>query len=57
MLCRQENGDPRACLVEGRDVTNCALDFFRKIKKTCADEFNAHAKCLYMSSCEWKYEE
>lgn len=57
MLCKQETDDPRQCLKEGRDVTNCALDFFRKIKKNCREEFELHAKCLYMSSGEWDYKE
>ncbi|XP_055622482.1 NADH dehydrogenase [ubiquinone] 1 alpha subcomplex subunit 8 [Toxorhynchites rutilus septentrionalis] len=50
MLCRQELNDPRACLNEGKAVTNCALDFFRKIKKTCAQEFTQYANCLDKSS-------
>lgn len=29
MLCRWEEKDPRRCLREGRQVNQCALDFFR----------------------------
>lgn len=29
MLCRWEEKDPRKCLREGRQVNQCALDFFR----------------------------
>lgn len=50
MLCRQELDDPRACLGEGKAVTSCALDFFRKVKKTCHDEFMQYATCLDKSS-------
>ncbi|XP_017468670.1 PREDICTED: NADH dehydrogenase [ubiquinone] 1 alpha subcomplex subunit 8 [Rhagoletis zephyria] len=50
MLCRQELDDPRACLSEGKAVTNCALDFFRKVKKTCHEEFLQYATCLDKSS-------
>ncbi|KAF4521579.1 hypothetical protein B566_EDAN001299 [Ephemera danica] len=39
MLCRDELGDPRKCLNEGKAVTNCALNFFRKMKKSCNEEF------------------
>lgn len=46
MLCRQELDDPRKCLDEGKAVTACALEFFRKIKKTCYDEFTQYSTCL-----------
>lgn len=50
MLCKDELGDPRKCLDEGKAVTNCALEFFRKVKKTCTDEFAQYANCLDKSS-------
>ncbi|XP_067629701.1 NADH dehydrogenase [ubiquinone] 1 alpha subcomplex subunit 8 [Eurosta solidaginis] len=50
MLCRQELDDPRACINEGKAVTSCALDFFRKVKKTCHEEFVQYATCLDKSS-------
>lgn len=50
MLCRQELDDPRACLSEGRAVTGCAMNFFRKVKKTCHQEFMQYATCLDKSS-------
>ncbi|CAG9806444.1 unnamed protein product [Chironomus riparius] len=50
MLCRQELNDPRKCLAEGRAVTSCALEFFRKVKKTCYAEFTQYANCLDKSS-------
>ncbi|XP_055902314.1 NADH dehydrogenase [ubiquinone] 1 alpha subcomplex subunit 8 [Eupeodes corollae] len=50
MLCRQELDDPRACINEGKAVTGCALDFFRKVKKTCYEEFMQYATCLDKSS-------
>ncbi|XP_032835482.1 NADH dehydrogenase [ubiquinone] 1 alpha subcomplex subunit 8 [Petromyzon marinus] len=46
MLCRWEEKDPRKCLAEGRKVTNCTLDFFRKIKSQCAEPFDAYWGCL-----------
>lgn len=33
MLCKGELKDPRKCIKEGKAVTNCALSFFRKVKK------------------------
>lgn len=50
MLCKTELGDPRKCINEGKAVTNCALNFFRKVKKTCAAEFTQYATCLDKSS-------
>uniref|UniRef100_R4WT51 NADH dehydrogenase [ubiquinone] 1 alpha subcomplex subunit 8 n=1 Tax=Riptortus pedestris TaxID=329032 RepID=R4WT51_RIPPE len=51
MLCRSENPqDPRKCLEEGKAVTNCSLDFFRKMKKNCRQEFETYAECIDKSS-------
>ncbi|XP_043235806.1 NADH dehydrogenase [ubiquinone] 1 alpha subcomplex subunit 8-like [Amphibalanus amphitrite] len=55
MLCRQEEKDPRKCLAEGRAVTSCALEFFRKVKSTCMDEFNQYANCLDRGSPDLKF--
>merc|ERR1711974_198455 len=38
MLCRSETQDPRTCLGAGKEVTSCSMDFFRKVKATCAAE-------------------
>ncbi|CAH0551268.1 unnamed protein product [Brassicogethes aeneus] len=50
MLCRNELGDPRKCINEGKAVTNCAMNFFRQIKKTCSGEFMQYVNCLDKSS-------
>ncbi|CAK1548819.1 unnamed protein product [Leptosia nina] len=50
MLCRFEEKDPRKCLNEGKAVTACTLEFFRKVKKTCLAEFNQYAHCIDKSS-------
>lgn len=50
MLCRDELKDPRKCIAEGKAVTNCALNFFRKLKKTCNNEFEQYATCIDKSS-------
>ncbi|XP_031620697.1 NADH dehydrogenase [ubiquinone] 1 alpha subcomplex subunit 8 [Contarinia nasturtii] len=55
MLCRSEENDPRKCLKEGRDVTNCSFEFFRLIKKSCYDEFTQYAHCLDRSSADLNY--
>jgi NADH dehydrogenase (ubiquinone) 1 alpha subcomplex subunit 8 len=46
MLCRTEEGDPRKCLDYGRQVTECGLEFFKKVKKTCREELEWYNKCL-----------
>lgn len=55
MLCREELGDPRKCIKEGKEVTNCSLEFFRLIKKSCHAEFAQYANCLDQSSSDLQY--
>ena len=55
MLCRNEEKDPRKCLAEGRAVTACSLEFFRKVKKSCASEFTQYANCLDRSSTDFSF--
>ncbi|KAG8222919.1 hypothetical protein J437_LFUL000213 [Ladona fulva] len=52
MLCKDELKDPRKCLQEGKGVTSCTLEFFRKVKKACYDEFTQYATCIDKSSCK-----
>lgn len=52
MLCRIETEDPRACIKEGKEVTSCAMDFFSKIKNSCAGEFTSYAMCLERGSAD-----
>ncbi|XP_012251742.2 NADH dehydrogenase [ubiquinone] 1 alpha subcomplex subunit 8 [Athalia rosae] len=56
MLCRQELDDPRPCIQEGKLVTACTLEFFRKLKKTCYDEFTQYTRCLDKSSSRLEYD-
>lgn len=46
MKCKDENGDPKACLLEGRKVTRCALDLIKKVKANCFEQFTSHYECL-----------
>lgn len=57
MLCRKELNDPRKCIDEGKAVTSCALEFFRKVKKTCFKEFTQYANCLDKSSTKLEFEQ
>ncbi|KAL0859092.1 hypothetical protein ABMA27_010935 [Loxostege sticticalis] len=50
MLCRIEEDDPRKCIKEGKVVTACTMEFFRKVKKACLSEFNQYANCIDKSS-------
>lgn len=53
MLCRLEEGDPRKCLKEGKAVTACTMEFFRKVKQSCLQEFNQYANCIDKSSGDY----
>jgi NADH dehydrogenase (ubiquinone) 1 alpha subcomplex subunit 8 len=44
--CKAENGDPEACLLEGRKITRCTQDLINKVKTNCFDSFTKHYKCL-----------
>ncbi|XP_075219171.1 NADH dehydrogenase [ubiquinone] 1 alpha subcomplex subunit 8 [Lycorma delicatula] len=55
MLCRNELEDPRKCLNEGKAVTSCSLEFFRKLKKHCNEEFTAYYNCIDRSSADYKF--
>ncbi|NP_001232561.1 NADH dehydrogenase [ubiquinone] 1 alpha subcomplex subunit 8 [Taeniopygia guttata] len=50
MLCRWKEKDPRKCLREGRQVNQCAIDFFRSIRTHCAEPFTAYWTCIDNSS-------
>lgn len=55
VLCRDELGDPRKCLDEGKRVTNCGIEFFKKVKKSCFDEFSQYQKCLIQGSSNFEF--
>lgn len=50
MLCKSELIDPRKCLNEGKAVTKCSLEFFRKVKSSCSREFTDYYTCIEKSS-------
>merc|ERR1712025_384292 len=52
LLCRHETRDPVKCLPEGKIVTACANEFFKKVKATCAESFTQYAMCLEQSTHE-----
>uniref|UniRef100_U5ETN5 NADH dehydrogenase [ubiquinone] 1 alpha subcomplex subunit 8 n=1 Tax=Corethrella appendiculata TaxID=1370023 RepID=U5ETN5_9DIPT len=55
MLCRNETKDPRQCVEAGKAVTACSMEFFRKLKKTCRDEFAQYTHCLDQSSGDLQF--
>lgn len=55
MLCRSEERDPRKCLEYGRQVTDCGLKFFKKVKKSCREELEWYTKCLDFSGNQPMY--
>lgn len=46
MECRIDHKDPRKCLEEGKKVTGCATEFFKKVKGSCNEEFTEYWTCL-----------
>uniref|UniRef100_A0A671FTC2 NADH dehydrogenase [ubiquinone] 1 alpha subcomplex subunit 8 n=3 Tax=Rhinolophus ferrumequinum TaxID=59479 RepID=A0A671FTC2_RHIFE len=52
MLCRWEEKDPRRCLEEGKLVNKCALDFFKQIKRHCAEPFTEYWTCIDYSGLQ-----
>lgn len=55
MKCRIEQKDPRKCLQEGREVTKCGLDFFKKVKENCNLPFTEHWTCLDYNNQTYDY--
>jgi NADH dehydrogenase (ubiquinone) 1 alpha subcomplex subunit 8 len=45
-LSFQEEQDPRKCIQEGKDVSLCSIDFFRKVRDSCNDTFTTFWTCL-----------
>ena len=50
-----EERDPRKCLNEGKAVTNCGLDFYRKVKQNCRNELEKLAKCMEWTDYDLKF--
>lgn len=55
MLCKKEEKDPRKCLNEGKAVTSCALEFFRRLKSSCYEEFDNYGKCINYGSQTFEF--
>ncbi|EDO34349.1 predicted protein, partial [Nematostella vectensis] len=55
MGCRYETKDPRKCIEEGKEVTRCALRFFKQLKSECNDTFTKHWNCLDHNNQEFGY--
>lgn len=52
--CRYVLKDPRKCLNEGKVVTNCAHEFFKKVKLHCDESFQKQFTCLDYNNYEFK---
>lgn len=55
MLCRLEEKDPRKCLNEGKALTKCGHEFFRKVGESCKAEVEKMAKCMEWTEKELKF--
>ena len=47
----------RKCLDAGKAVTSCSMEFFRKVKATCASEFMSYASCLEKGDSNMEFAE
>ncbi|KAI6656865.1 hypothetical protein LOD99_16168 [Oopsacas minuta] len=52
--CRYWKKDPRKCLTEGHEVSNCAIRFFSFVKTNCNDQFIPFYNCLDNGNMEYK---
>lgn len=50
MLLRSEYEDPRKTLKEGKLLTACGVEFLRKLKRTCKDEYDTYVHCIDKST-------
>ena len=57
VLCKNEERDPRKCVEYGKTLTACGLDFFRKVKAECLQEFTQFANCIDKSSIDLAFKE
>ncbi|XP_054161772.1 NADH dehydrogenase [ubiquinone] 1 alpha subcomplex subunit 8-like [Oppia nitens] len=55
MLCKIEERDPRRCLNEGKAVTACGLEFYRKVKNNCRNELEKLSKCMEWTDYDMKF--
>lgn len=52
MQCRYELG-PTRCIKEGKEVTDCTMEFFGKLKKACYHELDRFSYCIDKSSVDY----
>ncbi|KAI8903582.1 hypothetical protein EDD86DRAFT_195635 [Gorgonomyces haynaldii] len=50
ILCKSKTNDPEQCLLEGRKVTRCGIDFAEKLKAKCLQQWQEHYECLDMNN-------
>ncbi|TMW69343.1 hypothetical protein Poli38472_001499 [Pythium oligandrum] len=46
LRCKQQDQDPRACLVQGEKVTACVLKTLREVETHCGETYSAYKKAL-----------
>jgi len=53
--CKEGNSKPEACVEQGKLVTGCAVDLFKKVKANCNTEYTTHWKCLEWNNHEFSF--
>ena len=56
-ICIENGVMFRKCLDAGKAVTSCSMEFFRKVKATCASEFMSYASCLEKGDSNMEFAE
>ncbi|XP_069120473.1 NADH dehydrogenase [ubiquinone] 1 alpha subcomplex subunit 8-like [Argopecten irradians] len=46
MLCNEELKDPVRCMNEGKEVTRCGMEFLKKLRLNCQEEFSNYHTCI-----------
>lgn len=46
VVCKKNASDPKDCLKEGKDVTNCVESVVGTLHAKCGQEYEAYANCL-----------
>ena len=53
--CRYWKKDPRKCLDEGKELTDCGSRFFKQVKENCDESFVKFFECLDNNNMEYTY--
>ena len=53
MQCKQNDGNPAACVGQGTKVVACSVGAVRRAKESCSDHFEKYRQCLVDTNNEF----